>query len=81
MSSAPSGSLALQRTKLGVALEIRDAIIFDFVSGLPHMHFLLTPYMQLLVISMHVPCRLYVDDHQKQPVEGIYLVCAWYGLR
>ena len=34
---APIGSLALQRVKLGDALEIRDAIIFDFYPGLPHI--------------------------------------------
>ena len=43
MSPAPSGSLALQRIKLGDALEIRDAIIVDFYPGLPH-----TLYMQQL---------------------------------
>ena len=37
MSPAPSGSLALQHVKLGDALEIRDAIIFDFCPGLPHI--------------------------------------------
>ena len=37
MSPALSGSLALQRIKLGVVLEIRDAIIFDFFSELPHV--------------------------------------------
>ena len=37
MSSAPSGSSALQHVKLGDALEIRDGIIFDFYSGLPHI--------------------------------------------
>ena len=37
MSPAPSRSLALQHIKLGDALEIRDAIIFDFHPGLPHM--------------------------------------------
>ena len=33
MSHAPSGTLALQRIKLSVALEIHDAIIFDFFFG------------------------------------------------
>ena len=37
MSHAPSGSLVLQCIKLGVALEIHDAIIFDFFSELPHV--------------------------------------------
>ena len=37
MSPAPSGSLVLQRVKLGDALEIRKGITFDFHPGLPHM--------------------------------------------
>ena len=37
MSPAPSKSLVLQRIKLSVALEIHDAIIFNFLSGLPHV--------------------------------------------
>ena len=37
MSPAPSRSLAPQCVKLGDALEICDAIIFDFYPGLPHM--------------------------------------------
>ena len=37
MSPTPSGSLALQRVKLGDALEIREGIIFDFYPGLPHI--------------------------------------------
>ena len=36
MSPTLSGSSALQRVKLGDALEIRNGIIFDFYSGLPH---------------------------------------------
>ena len=35
MSTATSGSLALQRVKVGYALEIRDGIIFEFYLGLP----------------------------------------------
>ena len=37
MSTASSGSLALQRVKLGYALEIRDGIVFEFYLGLPHI--------------------------------------------
>ena len=37
MSPAPSGSLVLQRIKLGDALKIHDGIIFDFYLGLPHI--------------------------------------------
>ena len=37
MSPAPSGSLALQHIELGGALELPDAIIFDFYPGLPHI--------------------------------------------
>ena len=39
MSPAPSGSLALLRVELADALEIRDALIFDFYPGLPHVSF------------------------------------------
>ena len=42
MSPALSGSLVLQRIKLGDAIEIRDGIIFDFYPGLPHMYFTTT---------------------------------------
>ena len=38
MSPAPSGSLALYRIELADALEIRDALIFNFYLGLPHIH-------------------------------------------
>ena len=38
MSPALSESSALQRVKLGDALEIRDGIIFDFYLGLPHVY-------------------------------------------
>ena len=37
MNPTLSGSTALQRVKLGNALEIRNRIIFDFYSGLPHI--------------------------------------------
>ena len=37
MSPTLSGSSALQHVKLGDALKIRNGIIFDFYSGLPHM--------------------------------------------
>ena len=37
MSPTLSGSSALQRVKLGDALEIRNGIIFDFYSGLSHV--------------------------------------------
>ena len=40
MSPTLSGSSALQRVKLGDVIEIRNGIIFDFYSGLPHMHLL-----------------------------------------
>ena len=39
MSPAFSGSSALQRVKLSDMLEIRNGIIFDFYSGLPHIYF------------------------------------------
>ena len=45
MSSTLSGSLALQRVKLGDALEIRNGIIFDFYSGLPHLYIYIFIYM------------------------------------
>ena len=48
MSLTLSGSSALQRVKLGDALEIRNGIIFNFYSGLPHLYFeqvLKTKYM------------------------------------
>ena len=35
MSTASSGSLTLQRIKLGYALETRDTIMFEFYLGLP----------------------------------------------
>ena len=38
MSLTLSGSSVLQCLKLGDALEIRNGIIFDFYSGLPHMY-------------------------------------------
>ena len=38
MSPAPSRNSALQRIKLGDALEIHDGIIFGFYSGLPHIY-------------------------------------------
>ena len=41
MSPTISGSSALQYVKLGDALEIRNGIIFDFYSGLPHMAFVM----------------------------------------
>ena len=37
MSPALSGSSAQKCIKLGDALGIRDGIIFDFYSGLPHV--------------------------------------------
>ena len=37
MSPTLSRSSALQRVKLGDALEIRDGIIFNFYPGLPHV--------------------------------------------
>ena len=37
ISPTLSGSSALQRVKLSDALEIRNGIIFDFYSGLPHV--------------------------------------------
>ena len=37
MSPTLSGSSALQRVKLSDALKIRNGIIFDFYSGLPHI--------------------------------------------
>ena len=37
MSSALSGSLALQHVKFSNVLEIRNGIIFDFYPGLPHI--------------------------------------------
>ena len=39
MSLTLSGSSVLWRVKLGDALEIRNGIIFDFYSGLPHVAF------------------------------------------
>ena len=46
MNPAPSGgSLALQRVKLGDALEIHNGIIFDFYSGLPHIHVYIFPIL------------------------------------
>ena len=45
MSPALSGSSALQRVKLGDALEIRDGIIFDFYPGLPHIMYI--AYLEL----------------------------------
>ena len=39
MSPAQSGSLALSHVELADALEIRDALIFDFYPGLPHVIF------------------------------------------
>ena len=38
MSPALSGSSVLQRVELNDALEIRNGIIFDFYSGLPHIY-------------------------------------------
>ena len=38
ISPTLSGSSALQRIKLGDALEIRNGMIFDFYSRLPHIH-------------------------------------------
>ena len=38
MSPTLSGSLALQRVKLGDALEIRNGIIFNFYSELPQLY-------------------------------------------
>ena len=37
MTPAPGGSLALQRIKLGDALEIHDGIIIEFYPGLPYI--------------------------------------------
>ena len=37
MSPVPIVSLVLQRVELADALEIRNALIFDFYPGLPHM--------------------------------------------
>ena len=37
MSPTLSGSSALQRVKVGDALEMRNGLIFDFYSGLPHI--------------------------------------------
>ena len=37
MSLTLSGSSALQRIKIGDVFEIRNRIIFDFCSGLPHL--------------------------------------------
>ena len=38
VSPAPSGSVVLQRIKLGDALEIRNGITFDFYPGLSNLH-------------------------------------------
>ena len=53
MSPAPSGSLALQHVELGDALEIRDGIIFNFCSGLPHVLFAPTAFMFASVKILH----------------------------
>ena len=53
MSPAPSGSLALQHVELSDALEIRDGIIFDFCSGLPHVLFAPTAFMFASVKILH----------------------------
>ena len=47
MSPTLSRSSALQRVKVGDALEIRNGIIFDFYSGLPHIYI----YISNVVIS------------------------------
>ena len=44
MNPTLSGSSALQRVKLGDVPEIRNGIIFDFYSGLPHMRKIACPY-------------------------------------
>ena len=38
VSPTLSGSSAVQRVKLGDALEIRNRIVFNYYSGLLHMH-------------------------------------------
>ena len=38
MSPVPNGSSAIRRLELSDAIKIRNGIIFDFYTGLPHMY-------------------------------------------
>ena len=65
MSPTLSGSLALQCVKLGDVLEIRNRIIFDFYSGLPHVSPTLWFTQTTLVLVLR-PQSWVAIDHKPQ---------------
>ena len=74
MSSALSGSSALQCVKLGDTLEIHDGIIFDFYLGLPHtcMHFKKTiwnPHKMSTITYWHL---FSVERRDELFIAGVY---------
>ena len=64
MSSAPSGSSVLQHIQLVDPLKIRDRIIFEFYSELPHMIWQL--FSSLLLSNTHV--RIHTHTHTSMPL-------------
>ena len=74
MSPTLSGSSALQHVKLGDALEIRNGIIFNFYSGLPHMY-IITPNWDWTGIL-----ELWIDMYQLL-ISGLWTHTSRFWLR